>query len=442
MVFQINALTIIVIALLGGVSSILVNKGIAVFHDGLRPIMPQHLQGTMSRGEILATSFALSFGLVVGFGLPVSIAGGIIIIHTLLLGTDIIGLCFKPNKLGMLLAGVAGALYGVLLMVGMKAIVDLFAMMPVNFLGALGSVGDPVIIAFTFFPALAIAYQHGYGKGFIAFAITVLAQQFFKLYGTVTIGTVKFTLSAEGMALLIGMVIMIVMAFTDKKNKNATGEIGETLSVFGGNVKAIQKNAPWLMLSGGLTALACTLLIVAEGPNSLTLTAKGMYNEAALVALSRSLGFIPLVMLTAIVGGVYSPEGTKMLFVPAIVFITMGTFGLVASFVCGAVIMLIEVFLLKYVAIGLDKFPGVKDMGDNIRTAMSKVLEIALLLGGFIAAGKIAPTFGYLWIMGLYLLNKTSKKPITEMAIGPLGAISLGVLVNILYLVGLYKIPV
>lgn len=440
MIFEINALTVIVMALLGGVTSILVNKGIAVFHDGLRPIMPQHLQGTMKRSEIFATSFALSFGLVIGFGLPVSIAGGIIIVHTLLLGTDIVGLAFKPGKTGIILSGIVGAIFGIILLVGMQFIIDVFAKMPINFLGALGSVGAPVITAFTFFPALAVAYQHGAKKGAIAFGATVLAQQFFKLYGTITIGSVSFTLSAEGMALLIGMVIMIVMAINDVKHKGKTGSVSSALSIFSGNIKDIQKNAPWLMLSGGLSALACTLLIIAEGPNSLTLMAEGMYGEAGLVALSRALGFIPLVMMTALVGGVYSPEGTKMVFVPAIMFITLGVWGLVASFVVGALIMLAEVYLLKFVAVGLDKFPGVKDMSDHMRTAMGKVLELALLLGGLLAAGKIAPSFGYLWVMGLYLLNKTSKKPVTEMAIGPLGAISLGILVNILHVLKLFPV--
>jgi len=81
-----------------------------------------------------------------------------------------------------------------------------------------------------------------------------------------------------------------------------------------------------------------------------------------------------------------------------------------------------------------------KDMGDNTRTAMSKILDLALLIGGALAANAIAPTIGYIWIFGLYFLNQVSKKPVPTMAIGPLGAILLGILVNILHLIGLFPV--
>ena len=55
---------IILIAMLSGLASILANKGIAVFNDGLRPLVPEHLEGRLDRKSLLATSFALSFGLV------------------------------------------------------------------------------------------------------------------------------------------------------------------------------------------------------------------------------------------------------------------------------------------------------------------------------------------------------------------------------------------
>ena len=97
--------------------------------------------------------------------------------------------------------------------------------------------------------------------------------------------------------------------------------------------------------------------------------------------------------------------------------------------------------LLDVLAKLMDKFPGVRKCGDNIRTAMSKVLEVALLVGGMMAAQAMAPGFGLFMVVGLYVLNKTSKKPIVDMAVGPVGAIGVGILINILYLIGLYQIP-
>jgi hypothetical protein len=180
--------------------------------------------------------------------------------------------------------------------------------------------------------------------------------------------------------------------------------------------------------------------LVAEGPASLTLTAEGKYYEAAIVSLGRCIGFIPLVMTTAIISGVYSPAGTKAVHVPALLFINLGIMGMVGSFVVGALIMVIEVLLLGFIAKGLDRFPGMKDLGDNTRTAMSKILDISLLVGGMLAANAIAPTIGYIWVIGLHFLNQISKKPVSSMAIGPIGAISMGIIVNILHLVGLFPV--
>lgn len=81
-----------------------------------------------------------------------------------------------------------------------------------------------------------------------------------------------------------------------------------------------------------------------------------------------------------------------------------------------------------------------KEMGDNTRTAMSKVLDLALLLGGCLAANAIAPSLGYIWIFGLYFLNQSAKKPVPTMAIGPIGAILLGIIVNILHVIGLFPV--
>lgn len=57
----------IVIALLSMLASILSNQGIAVFNDGLRPLIPENIEGRMDRKSIFITSFALSFGLLIGF---------------------------------------------------------------------------------------------------------------------------------------------------------------------------------------------------------------------------------------------------------------------------------------------------------------------------------------------------------------------------------------
>ena len=62
----------IVIFLAGAFGALLANRGIAVFNDAVRPIVPEYREGRMSRVEFATTTFGLSFGLVIGFGLPYS----------------------------------------------------------------------------------------------------------------------------------------------------------------------------------------------------------------------------------------------------------------------------------------------------------------------------------------------------------------------------------
>ena len=436
MAFEINVLTIIVMAALGGIAAYLSNQNIAVFNDGVRPMYGPYINGEIDRKTLFATSFALSFGLVIGFGLPTSIAGKIIIVHTILLACDIIGALFKEDKKGMLLSTGIGALFGIILIFGMQGIINVFAMMPIQFLGNLSTVGGLIVVLFCVFPALAVAYQTNALTGLIVLALTMLVKHITFLFGKFKINEINVALNADGMALLFAIIAMVVVAI--KASKKSTGSATEAFAVFEKNIDRIKKNLLVIAISGGIVALATTLLLVAEGPASLTLTAEGRYNEAAIIALGRCLGFIPLVMTTAIISGVYSPAGTKAVHVPAILLINAGILGLVGSFVIGALIMAIEVLLLGFIAKGLDRFPGMKELGDNTRTAMSKILDISLLVGGMMAANAIAPTIGYIWVIGLFYLNQNSKKPVSSMAIGPIGAISMGILVNILHLIGLF----
>lgn len=424
---------LVAIALLGGICAVLANKGIAVFNDGLRPIVPEFLEGKIGKKEIAATSFALSFGLVIGFGIPVSIGASILLVHSVLLMTDIIGSWAPEGKSGIIISAIIGAMYGIGLVLGLQAVVDLFAMMPVNFMDSLSMVGTPVVISFSIFPAVAIASQHGFKKGAISFAATLLTLFAVKRFGTFDLGNgTSLTLSAEGMSLLVGMIFMIVYAIQVKSDGSNSNE--SLVSVFLERVNRIKKNWAWLAVTGGLVSAATSLMIIAGDPISLNLLSEGKFSEAGLAAFARGIGFIPLVFSTAIVTGVYSPAGTTFVFVAGILFHDNP----IMAFIVGSALMFIEVQLLSLMAKALDKFPGIREMGEHIRTAMNKVLEVALLIGGAMASEQIAPGIGYFWVIGLMLLNRKAKKPVVELAVGPIAAISLGVIVNILYLVGLF----
>lgn len=431
-----RVLSYVVIMAMGGLASVLVNKGIAVFNDGFRPIVPQYFEGKLTRAELAATSFAISFGLVVGFGIPVSIGASIILIHSILLSTDVIGTFFKDNLAGTIGAAVVGALYGAGLLFGLQFIVDIFAALPFNFLNQLGSVSSPVTAAFAIFPAVAIGMQHGFKKGTLTGIMTVIVWFVVKRFGTFSIGTATVALNAEGVSMLVGTIMMIVFAIQSKSDKSTSNQ--DLTNLFTVQVSRIQKNWWILGIMGGIVAVATSLVIVAGDPVSLALLGEGEFTNAALAAFARAIGFVPLVFTTAIVTGVYGVVGTTLVF-PVGILLHGNP---LLAFVAGAAVMVAEVFLIRLFAKALDSFPGVREMGEHIRTSMSRVLEIALLVGGIVAANSMVSGVGSLFVIGVYLLNKQSKKPIVDMAVGPVAAIAFGILINLLVIIGLYVIPV
>lgn len=429
-----------VIALIGALASVLSNKGIAVFNDGFRPIVGQYFNKEISKKELAAMSFAISFGLVIGFGIPTSIAASIILIHCLLLTTDMIGSFCPDTKVVTILSAVIGAGYGLAILAGLEVIVKLFGMMPYNFTGDLGSVSGYVTVAFAVFPAVGVAYQHGFKKGMITGGVTVLAFYLVKKFGVFSIGENSVALNPEGMAMLVGMIMMLVFAAQVKGESNSN----EALTIgFSANVSRIRKNWFLLAIMGGLIATGTSLSMIAGDPASLALLAEGEYMNAALTALARSIGFIPLVFTTAIVTGVYGVAGCTFVFVVGLLLHGNP----LAAFIVGALVMVVEIALINLFAKGMDKFPGVKDMGEYVRTSMNKVLEVALLAGGIVAAEKMSVAasgytgIGALFVIGAFLLNKKAKKPIVDLAVGPVACIVFGVLLNLFLLIGLIAVP-
>src|SRR5690625_6704708 len=82
---------VLLVGLAGALASLMANRSIAVFNDAVRPLTPEFVEGRMKRREFFLTTFGLSFGLVIGFGIPFSLTSPIILVHSLFLGTDILG---------------------------------------------------------------------------------------------------------------------------------------------------------------------------------------------------------------------------------------------------------------------------------------------------------------------------------------------------------------
>ena len=66
---------------------------------------------------------------------------------------------------------------------------------------------------------------------------------------------------------------------------------------------------------------------------------------------------------------------------------------------------------------------------------MTKLLEVASLVGGLIAANSMAPGFGFFAMAGLYTLNEAAGTPVIRVAVGPVFIILVGLLINLLTLI-------
>lgn len=423
-----DAVRLVIAALMGGLAAFLTHEGIAVFHDGLRPLLPELLQGRMKRREMAVTAFALSFGLLIGYAIPFSLTAGLLLVHTIFLATDLIGVA-APNRY---IAAILGALWGVGIVVGLQAVVHAFALLPVNFLPALGQVGTAVVAAFAVFPAVAVGLHHGWKQGLITLALQGVARQLAVVFNQIPIGTTRITVNPEGAALIVGMLMLVIFATRVKADPGEEG----LAHVFSDLVKRIRKNTLILAVMGALVAAAGNLLLVAGDPISLSLLAQGNRTAAALTALARAIGYIPLVATTAITTGVYGPAG--MTFAFGVGLLTPNP---VLAAVLGALTIVIEVQLLALFSRFLDLFPGMREAGGFIRTAMSQVLEIALLAGGMIAGNAMAPGLGFFVVAAVVALNEIAGNPISRLAIGPVAALVTGILVNLLHVVGLFTPP-
>lgn len=425
----------ILIFLTGALAAMLANRGIAVFNDAVRPIFPEFREGRMTRVELATTTFGLSFGLVIGFGIPFSIMSPIILVHSLFLGTDVIGTFFpgkaidkwfkdKESLIGFLVSGLCGGAYGLLLLIGLKSFVDALKLLPVNVFDALGGLGDPVIFAFAVFPILAIAYEYGFKKGVLSLGIVVVIREVVEKLGYK---------SPDGAALLVGLIILLIFALTEKKSEEDKTNLA---TLFTDRVSNIKKNVPYIAAMGALYAVCVNINLLAEGPQSLLAMKKGMSADAINISIARALSFIPLKGVTSLATGTFVTDG----------FGFAATAGLIApniilAAIIGGIVISLEALSLVLVAKFFDNYPGIRKAADNMRNAMSKLLEVAILVGSMMAANKMFPGVGFLVVAGLYLLNETLKKPVVKIAVGPLGAIVTGILVNIMVVVGLYMPP-
>lgn len=437
---EISVVSVLVVGALCAVTALLSNLGVAVFNDGVRPFVPEFLEGRMPRPEYALAVFGMCIGFIASVGIGNALATNLLNPWLLFLATDIIG-AVSPNKI---VAAIVGAAWGVLCLVGIGGINTVLTFLPVDLIGALGQLGTYIVTGFALFPVVAIIMQFGWQRGVITAVLALIARVLGPMW---KFGPSKASISADAWTLLVGVVLLVAFAIAkDLADKDrASDELGGNL--FSERVGRIRKNVPFLMVGAALIGAACNLHIFAGSTVSMFNLADAykaaggvdmsLVQTAAINELFRGISFIPLIAVTAITTGVYGVAGFTFIYVAGY----LAPNPIVAA-ALAVIIIFVEVMLLGLIGKQLGRFPSLRDAADNIRSAMGTCVEWALMFGSLNAvitmgASVSNPTLAFAIAAAIYFINEATGRKIMRMAIGPVFAVGTGIILNLLYAVGL-----
>lgn len=431
-----HILSVILVSLLTGMTALLSHRSAAVFHDGIRPILPQLVEGHMNRREAGSIAFGLSIGFVASVGISFTLSTGLLNSWLLFLPTDIIGVL----AVNVWLAFILGAIWGILVFTSLQPINQLLTSLPVDIIGALGELSNPVVSAFALFPLVAIFYQFGWKQSVVAALLVLLSRLIVVRYFP--------HLFPESIEIFVGMVLLLGIAiFRDLKDRQAspTGEETSTPSMFEERTQRIINNLPLIAITGALISAVASIKIFGGSEVSIYTLAKAyapgispaesdaLLHQAALAEFMRGLGFIPLIATTALATGVYAVAGFTFVFVVG--YLSPSPW-LAAP--AGAIVITLEILLLRYIGKWLGRYPSVRNASDNIRNAMNMLMEFALLIGSIFAAIKMAGYTGFSMAAALYFLNEALGRPVLKIAAPVVAVIITGILLNIFGWIGLF----
>jgi len=425
---------LLVVACLTGMTALLAHKSAAVFHDGIRPILPQLIEGNMHRREAGSIAFGLSIGFVASVGISFTLKTGLLNSWLLFLPTDILGVLALNGWLAFGL----GAAWGVLILTCLIPVNRLLTALPVDVLGSLGELSSPVIAAFALFPLVAIFYQFGWKSSLLATVVVLMSRILIVRYFP--------HLNPESIEIFIGMVMLLGIAITqDHRTREAREQDQAGISVFEERTSRIINNLPYIAVAGGLIAVVASMNIFAGSEVTIFTLEKAysaglepaqsqrLINQAALAEVMRGLGFVPLIATTALATGVYAVAGFT--FVYAVGYLIAHP---LVAFLAGAAVISAEVLLLRSIGKWLGRYPSVRNASDNIRNAMNMLMQVALLVGSVFAAIKMAGYTGFTLMATLYFLNEALGRPVQKMASPVIAVLITGIILNLLFWCGLF----
>jgi hypothetical protein len=437
-------------AAMGGLSAALANRGVSIFHDGLRPVIPSLRSGEQPRRVVSRTSFSLGFGFLWAFGLPFSLGKVIPLMFLIFIATDWIGVSLpgdydrplfrSANSVrGVTAALVLGALWAVGIAVGLHYAAIGMQKLPIEMADRVQLISAPTLGAFFLFAVLTAAYHYGIRQGLYAL---LAATAGWCAAASLKLPTPPSWAFGVGLAYLIVLMVReirhvgeytsdVPAEWLTDDDDSFTADVAAERDAFKANVARIKRAIPLIFLLRAVTGAAFNWGMLAADPISGSLYAHGKTVAAALVVLGWAIAFIPMKYTTAVVSGCMA-TGTYL--EPVIAMLMPNP--LVAGIVTG-VLGVAEVFALLWVVQRLERYPSIREIADVMRTAIFHVMEIGFLVGGAIAAVALGGEWGAAAVVAAWFLNSRGNSPVMPMSVGAVTALCVGLVVNILRLVGL-----
>jgi hypothetical protein len=431
----------ILFTLIGAFSSMLANRGIVIYHDGLRPIMPSLYESKdITRGQVAAVSFTLMIGFLIGYGLPFSVGNVIPLFYVIFLVTDWIGISlpgqFEPgwrkdgkSLLGFYGAGAIGGAWGALLAVGLHSLPALVHSLPVDLLSPMTEITKPLFLTFALFPVLTAAYRFGWKKGVVSLILAVIANRFCTFWFGAPAGT--------RWMLLAGTLVLAILTISDERKnaKNSAATNAAQLDLDGlfkvDRVKRIKQNMLPIGLLSFFIGIALNYPVLALDPPQGSLYAQELKIDAFLVLVAMGTAFFPMKFSSALVSGAMFTFS----FFDAAIAVIMPNW--ISAGIAMALWKIAEIYFLLKIGLFVNRYPFIRSLSDDIRTSIFNVLEIGLLIGSAIVADKIAPGWGMMIVIAAWWINNYAGAPIVRMGIGPIAVIVAGILANLFNVMGI-----
>jgi hypothetical protein len=418
--FQLSLAAVLVFGLLAATSALAVHKTAAVYHDGLRTSVPELWMNQRPRVDLAKYSYAIGIGFVLAYALPYSLATGIMVIHIILLSSDVLGLWFQRTWTVLAASFAFGAVATVVIAAaafGMQHLPD--------YEGALQAMFAPVAATFPFLVAVAIAHQFGVRWGAAAAVLTLAA---WRLLETALTGS-DHSLSAKSGALTLGLMTLglVASAFTGPRNP----PVGDQLYAEG--VKRVHRHWPYLVLPPVLITVAASQGWLAGEPLQLVLLAVGSHEAAAAVAFYSVVAFIPLIAMSSTVSGVWNQDGYPDWYLGA-GYLVREPVGAVAA---GLALVAVELGSLRRVMHLLMTRPRLHGIGSAARDALDVVPGVSILAGAVVAASGLGGVIGAGIVVVLYAFNEAKGRPIMPMAVPVFGFLSVALTSDALQTLGL-----